>query len=127
MLFSVCAQELYLGIYTSMADGRKILFFLGAGASVGAGAYATVQAGGRIQIPVQSDFWSVFLRFIKGRANRKIIESFLFRYFLGYNESPLLMVNAENLNFLENDEHFNLLLEEISRISSGRHYFNPII
>jgi deoxyadenosine/deoxycytidine kinase len=49
------------------------------------------------------------------------------RYFLGYNQSPLLMVNAENMNFLENDEHYGLLLEEVSRISSGRHYFNPII
>ena len=48
------------------------------------------------------------------------------RYFLSYNESPLLMVNAENLNFLDNDEHFSLLLEEVDRISSGRHYFNPV-
>lgn len=49
------------------------------------------------------------------------------RYFLGYHRSPLLMVNAENLNFLDNDDHFALLMEEISRITSGRHYFNPII
>jgi deoxyguanosine kinase len=48
------------------------------------------------------------------------------RYFLSYNESPLLMVNAENLNFLDDDEHFSLLLEEVNRISSGRHYFNPV-
>ena len=49
------------------------------------------------------------------------------RYFLGYHGSPLLMVNAGNLNFLENEDHFALLLEEINRISSGRHYFNPVI
>ena len=48
------------------------------------------------------------------------------RYFLSYHESPLLMVNAENLNFLDNDEHFQLLLDEIGRITSGRHYFNPV-
>ena len=49
------------------------------------------------------------------------------RYFLSYNQSPLLMVNAENLNFLDNDDHFAILLDEINRISSGRHYFNPVI
>ncbi len=49
------------------------------------------------------------------------------RYFLGYHGSPLLMVNAGNLNFLGNEDHFALLLEEINRISSGRHYFNPVI
>ena len=49
------------------------------------------------------------------------------RYFLAYNQSPLLMVNAENLNFLDNDEHFAILLNEINRIGPGRHYFNPVI
>ena len=48
------------------------------------------------------------------------------RYFLSYHESPLLMVNAENLNFLDNDDHFQVLLDEIGRITSGRHYFNPV-
>ncbi len=47
------------------------------------------------------------------------------RYFLGYHDSPLLIVNAKSPNFLGNDEHFRLLLEEIKRVQSGRHYFNP--
>jgi hypothetical protein len=68
--------------------GRKIVFFLGAGASVGAGAVARVQAGGSVRIPTQSDFWDVFLRFSRGRTNRKAIERFLFRYFLGYAKVP---------------------------------------
>ncbi len=49
------------------------------------------------------------------------------RYFLGYHDSALLMVNAENLNFLNNDEHYELLLQEVNNITSGRHYFNPIL
>ncbi len=49
------------------------------------------------------------------------------RYFLSYHNSALLMINAESLNFLNNDEHYELLLQEIYTISSGRHYFNPII
>lgn len=49
------------------------------------------------------------------------------RYFLSYHNSALLMVNAENLDFLSNDEHYELLLQEIYAISSGRHYFNPVV
>jgi hypothetical protein len=69
-------------------QGRKICFFLGAGASVGAGAFAKVQHGGRIFIPTQATFWDTFLRFCQNPANRKAIESFLFRYFLGYERVP---------------------------------------
>lgn len=71
-----------------MATGRKIIYFLGAGASVGAGAYSVVQAGGRIEIPTQATFWETFLRFCSSLARRRTIESFLFRYFLGYNRVP---------------------------------------
>lgn len=48
-------------------------------------------------------------------------------YFLHYHHAPLLMVNSEHLNFLDNEEHYALLLTEIQQISSGRHYFNPLI
>lgn len=47
------------------------------------------------------------------------------RFFLSYHDSALLMVNAENLNFLESEEHYQMLLDQISAINSGRHYFNP--
>ncbi len=49
------------------------------------------------------------------------------RYFLGYHDSALLMVNAENINFLENEEHYQLLLDQAKSIQSGRHYFNPVL
>ncbi len=49
------------------------------------------------------------------------------RFFLSYHESPLLMVNAENINILDNEEHFNLLLDQVNAIGSGRHYFNPVL
>lgn len=65
---------------------HKIVYFLGAGASYGAGAVAKIQGGAKISIPTQATFWSTFLRFCKSDANRKTIESFLFRYFLGYNK-----------------------------------------
>ncbi|MBB5342050.1 hypothetical protein HDF13_004439, partial [Edaphobacter lichenicola] len=61
---------------------------MGAGASFGAGAKAVVQHGGHVDIPIQSAFWDVFLRFCKNNKNRSVIESFLFRYFLGYDRAP---------------------------------------
>jgi hypothetical protein len=67
---------------------RKIVFFLGAGASYGAGAYASVQHGSHLSIPMQSTFWDTFLRFCRSTKNRRRIESFLFRYFKGYARTP---------------------------------------
>lgn len=66
----------------------SIVFFLGAGASLGAGAVASIRGGGKIAIPTQSTFWETFLRFCSSKKNKKTIESFLFRYFLGYKKVP---------------------------------------
>ncbi len=71
-----------------MAGERRIVFFLGAGASFGAGAYARKQGGGRIPIPTQATFWETFLRFCKSANNRRVIEAFLYRYFLDYGKVP---------------------------------------
>jgi deoxyadenosine/deoxycytidine kinase len=48
------------------------------------------------------------------------------QFFHSYTRSPLLVVNAENINYVDNDEDFDMLLDHILRISSGRHYFNPL-
>lgn len=96
-----------------MAD-RRAIFFLGAGASFGAGAYATVQAGGRIPIPTQTNFWVTFLRFCKSSNNRSAIERFLFRYFLGYGKKPSRITpskRAELLGQIDVEEVFTFLSE----------------
>ena len=49
------------------------------------------------------------------------------RFFLNYYTAPLLVVNAENLNFLENEDHFGMLVEQIRRAGPGREYFNPLV
>ncbi len=49
------------------------------------------------------------------------------RFFLNYYNAPLLIVNAENLNFLENEDHFSLLVAQIKRSGPGRQYFNPVV
>ena len=49
------------------------------------------------------------------------------QYFHQYNESPLLIVNAATIDPVNNDAHFDLLLEEIDRARSGRQFFNPLV
>jgi hypothetical protein len=71
-----------------MTSGRKILYFLGAGASYGAGAATRVQGGGLVPIPTQSTFWETLLRFGESPRRHKVIESLLFRYFRGYAKVP---------------------------------------
>lgn len=49
------------------------------------------------------------------------------RFFHDYDDAPLLIVNAATIDPIHNDEHYNVLLEEIRRIQNGRHFFNPIV
>lgn len=48
------------------------------------------------------------------------------RFFYNYDDSPLLIVNAEEIDLVNNESDYSLLLEQIIKIKSGRHYFNPI-
>ncbi len=55
---------------------------------------------------------------------QKLSESYM-RFFHNYNDAPLLIVNATELDFAHNDDDYRLLLAQIKSIKSGRHYFNP--
>src|SRR5580700_2624132 len=93
---------------------RKIVFFLGAGASYGAGAYASVQHGSHLRIPMQLTFWDTFLRFSRSKKNRRRIESFLFRYFKGYSRVPAKVKarkRREMLGDVDVEEVFTFLSE----------------
>lgn len=46
------------------------------------------------------------------------------RYFYRYDVSPLLIVNSENLNFADQYQDFELLLERIGQMRGGREFFN---
>ena len=48
------------------------------------------------------------------------------RFFHDYDAAPLLIVNAATIDPVHNDDHYQVLLDEICRIRSGRHFFNPI-
>lgn len=47
------------------------------------------------------------------------------RYFHDYDDGPLLIVNASSIDPIHDDADYARLYEQISRISSGRHFFNP--
>lgn len=93
---------------------RRVVFFLGAGASLGAGAYATTRGGARVPIPTQRTFWDTFLRFCASTQNRHLIEAFLYRYFLDYHRVPARLGEAarrRQLAPIDVEEVFTFLSE----------------
>ncbi len=48
------------------------------------------------------------------------------RFFYSYNDAPLLIVNASEIDPVNNDEDYQLLLKRILSMRNGRHYFNPL-
>ncbi|HTS23043.1 MAG TPA: deoxynucleoside kinase [Casimicrobiaceae bacterium] len=46
------------------------------------------------------------------------------RYFYQYDEAPLLIVNSERLNFVDDTEHFELLVSRIAGMRGRREFFN---
>lgn len=47
------------------------------------------------------------------------------RFFYGWTRSPLLIVNAGDIDPVNRDDDFELLYRQICTKTSGRHYFNP--
>ena len=47
------------------------------------------------------------------------------QFFHFYDAAPLLIVNASEVDFGNNDNHFDALLEQIVNMSVRRQYFNP--
>jgi deoxyguanosine kinase len=46
------------------------------------------------------------------------------RYFYQYDAAPLLVVNSDQLDFIDNADHLNLLLQQISTMRGRREFFN---
>ena len=46
------------------------------------------------------------------------------RYFYRYEAAPLLIVNSERLNFVDDPDHLNLLLARIGTMRGQREFFN---
>ena len=48
------------------------------------------------------------------------------RMFLNYDAAPVLIVNAEHINLVDNERDYEALLEQIHVTRQGKHYFNPM-
>ena len=46
------------------------------------------------------------------------------RYFYSYESAPLLIVNSERLNFVDNPEHLQLLVQRVGGMRGQREFFN---
>jgi len=62
---------------------------------------------------------------------RKISDDYLIllgecytRFFHNYTAAPVMVVNAEHLNFVDNDDDFQLLIQRIESMRGHREYFN---
>jgi deoxyguanosine kinase len=48
------------------------------------------------------------------------------RFFHNYDEGPLLIVNASQIDPVNNDADYEQLFQQIERTTGGRHFFNPV-
>lgn len=85
-----------------------------------------------LQAPVDTLLFRISRRGIDAerRIGRRYLERLAegyARFFHDYAAAPLLIVNAAVIDPVHNDEHFEMLLAQIERVRSGRHFFNPVV
>jgi len=85
-----------------------------------------------LQAPVDTLLFRIARRGIEyeqriGRRYLERLNEAYARFFHNYNASPMLIVNAATIDPINNEHHFAVLLDEICRIKSGRHFFNPVV
>ncbi len=85
-----------------------------------------------LQAPVDTLLFRIAQRGIDyeqriGRAYLERLAESYARFFHDYDDAPLLIVNAATIDPIRNEEHFGMLLAEIDRVRSGRHFFNPLV
>ena len=66
-----------------------------------------------------------FEKYITNEYLEKLNSTYL-NFFNSYEGSPLLIVNAEDIDFVNNKIDYKNLLNKIYSIESGRHYLNPL-
>ncbi len=66
-----------------------------------------------------------FERAIDRRYLEKVTDASA-RFFHEYNEGPLLIVNASQIDPINNPADFEQLFQQIERTTGGRHFFNPV-
>jgi len=56
---------------------------------------------------------------------QRIVEAYT-HFFHYYQDSPLLIVNASGIDLVNNEQHYQQLIDKINSIQGGRNYFNPL-
>ena len=64
-------------------------------------------------------------RFIETAYLQRLVDAYT-HFFYHYTAAPLLIVNATEINPINNDQDYELLLERVRNVRNGRHYFNPM-
>ncbi len=64
-------------------------------------------------------------RYIEAAYLQRLCDSYI-QFFYQYNNAPLLIVNAADIDFANNEDDYALLHQQIMEVQSGRHYFNPM-
>ena len=66
-----------------------------------------------------------FERFIEANYLEQLNEAYA-DFFYHYQDAPLLIVNASDIDFINNDRDYEQLKSQILNTTSGRRYFNPL-
>jgi deoxyadenosine/deoxycytidine kinase len=48
-------------------------------------------------------------------------------FFHKYSRTALLIINAAEINPVDDESHYRALVNQILRIKAGKHYFNPLL
>ena len=64
-------------------------------------------------------------RAIDRRYLEKLTDAYA-RFFHAYNAGPLLIVNASQIDPINNDADYEQLFQQIERTTGGRHFYNPV-
>ncbi len=70
----------------------------------------------------------------RGRGYERLVETVYLeqlneayaKFFYDYNDAPCLIVNASDIDFINNDKDYEQLLGEILNTEAGKRYFNPL-
>ena len=66
-----------------------------------------------------------FERAIDRRYLERVTDAYA-RFFHAYNDGPLLIVNASQIDPINNEADYEQLFQQIERTTGGRHFFNPV-
>lgn len=64
-------------------------------------------------------------RFVERDYLERLTDAYA-RFFHAYDEGPLLIVNASQIDPVNNDADYEQLFQQIERTTGGRHFFNPV-